>query len=248
VASTWAVSARGGFEPLPPGLRAWLGRALQLDARNAFESAIEAQVELDKVLGEGDYLASSASLESFLTRYHAAGAASEAPAAAPKPAAPPRLAAPAKPALASTPAFSLRPTPTPTAAWEPTSLEVLAHPPAPRTQSSPMATARPAEIELQPLADSVTVRTPPRGIPTARLYKPAPFDPTPAETSSSIELFAEEATTERRWPKLVADRGDTHRTRRHWQCGDQGAISARRRRARPARSSSPPIPRSAGHG
>ena len=83
VASTWAVSARGGFEPLPPGLRAWLGRALQLDARTAFESAIDAQVELDKVLGEGDYLASSASLESFLTRYHAAGAASEAPAAPP---------------------------------------------------------------------------------------------------------------------------------------------------------------------
>ncbi len=207
VASTWAVSARGGFEPLPPGLRAWLGRALQLDARNAFESAIEAQVELDKVLGEGDYLASSASLESFLTRYHAAGAASEAPAAPPKPAAPPRLAAPVKPAMASTPAFSIRPTPTPTAAWEPTSLEILAHPPAPRTQSSPMATARPnslSEFELQPLADSVTVRTPPRGIPTARLYRPAPIEPTPVEASSSIELFAEEATTERRWPKLVA--------------------------------------------
>jgi hypothetical protein len=39
VASTWAISARGGFEPLPPGLRGWVGRALQLDARTAFASA-----------------------------------------------------------------------------------------------------------------------------------------------------------------------------------------------------------------
>lgn len=199
VASTWAVSARGGFEPLPPGLRAWLGRALQLDARNAFESAIDAQVELDKVLGEGDYLASPSSLESFLTRYHAAGAASEAPAA------PPRLAAPVRPAITSLPAVSVRPTPA--GAWEPTSLEILAHPPAPRTQSPPLEWAQPtlpAEIELQPLADSVTVRTPPRGIPTARLHKPALVEPAPVEASLSIDLFAEEPTTSRRWPKLAA--------------------------------------------
>jgi len=199
VASTWAVSARGGFEPLPPGLRAWLGRALQLDARNAFESAIDAQVELDKVLGEGDYLASPANLESFLTRYHAAGAASAAPAA------PPRLAAPVRSATPSTPAVSVRPTPA--AAWEQTSLEILAHPPAPRTQSPPTALAQPkpsAEIELQPLADSVTVRTPPRGIPTDRLHKQAPVEYEPVEASPSIDLFAEETTTHRRWPKLVA--------------------------------------------
>ena len=72
VASTWAVSPRGGFEPLPPGLRGWLGRALQLDARNALGSAIEARAELDKVLGDSDYIASPASLEAFLTKYHAA--------------------------------------------------------------------------------------------------------------------------------------------------------------------------------
>jgi hypothetical protein len=72
VASTWAVSARGGFEPLPPGLRGWLGRALQLDSRSAFASAVEASVELDKVIGDGDYMASPASLEAFLAKYHAA--------------------------------------------------------------------------------------------------------------------------------------------------------------------------------
>ena len=84
VSSAWAVSARGGLEPLPAGLRAWMMCALQLDARNSFESAIDAQDELERVLGESDYLAAPATLESFLERYRAAaawpnGAADEAP-------------------------------------------------------------------------------------------------------------------------------------------------------------------------
>jgi serine/threonine protein kinase len=70
VASAWALSSRGGYEPLPAGLRGWLGRALQLDARNAFASALEARTELDKVLGDSDYLALPGSLEAFLGRYH----------------------------------------------------------------------------------------------------------------------------------------------------------------------------------
>ena len=48
--------------------------ALQLDARNSFESAIDAQEELERVLGESDYLAAPATLESFLERYRAAAA------------------------------------------------------------------------------------------------------------------------------------------------------------------------------
>jgi PEGA domain len=72
VASTWAVSPSGGFEPLPPGLRGWLGRALQLDARTAFPSAIEARAELDKVLGDGEYAASPESFRAFLARYNGA--------------------------------------------------------------------------------------------------------------------------------------------------------------------------------
>lgn len=72
LASTWAISARGGFEPLPPGLRGWLGRMLQLDATARFESASDARAELDRVLGEGaDRIASSTSLEAFLGRYQA---------------------------------------------------------------------------------------------------------------------------------------------------------------------------------
>ncbi len=72
VSSAWAVSTRGGLEPLPAGLRAWLMCALQLDARHSFSSAIDAQEELERVLGESDYLAAPATLESFLERYRAA--------------------------------------------------------------------------------------------------------------------------------------------------------------------------------
>jgi len=82
VSSAWAVSARGGLEPLPAGLRAWLMCALQLDARHSFSSAIDAQEELERVLGESDYFAAPATLESFLERYRAA-TAPVAPVAAP---------------------------------------------------------------------------------------------------------------------------------------------------------------------
>ena len=83
LASAWAVSAKGGFEPLPPGLRTWIGRALQLDVRTGFGSAIEARAELDKVLADvGDYIASPANLDAFLARYHGADTATARAAAA----------------------------------------------------------------------------------------------------------------------------------------------------------------------
>jgi len=69
VASAWAVSARGGLEPLPAGLRAWLTSALQFDPRHAFRSAVDAQADLERVLGESDYLAAPAALETFLATY-----------------------------------------------------------------------------------------------------------------------------------------------------------------------------------
>jgi serine/threonine protein kinase len=50
VASAKAISPKGGQEPLPAGLRNWLGRALQLDARHSFASAPEARAELEKAV------------------------------------------------------------------------------------------------------------------------------------------------------------------------------------------------------
>jgi hypothetical protein len=113
VASAWAISARGGLEPLPAGLRAWLGRALQLDLRNSFASARDARAELDKVLGDSDYMAAPDAVESFLEQYHAAVDPPPAPAlvqpvrkvpeepvataSKPAPAAPTRVPAPPAP-------------------------------------------------------------------------------------------------------------------------------------------------------
>ena len=99
VASTWAVSASGGFEPLPPGLRGWLGRALQLDARTAFPSAIEARAELERILGDGESASSPERFRAFLARYQ--GAEQSAPASRPATRSPLTLRPPAHLAVPS---------------------------------------------------------------------------------------------------------------------------------------------------
>jgi hypothetical protein len=107
-AGTWALSATGGIEPLPAALREWLMRAIQLDPRNPFPSALEAWADLDRVLHYSDPIAEIAALKTFLTRYQARVAADGAkigPAAAPP--APVRQAGAAAPS-APAPAASVR--------------------------------------------------------------------------------------------------------------------------------------------
>ena len=106
---TWALSATGAIEPLPAALRDWLMRAIQLDPRNPFPSALEAWAELDRVLHYSDPIGEVAALKSFLTRYHARVAADSTKTAEPAPA-----AAPA-PAMRLTPVPSATPVPTPAA-------------------------------------------------------------------------------------------------------------------------------------
>ncbi len=74
VSSVWAVSPRGGFEPLPHGLRGWLAQSLQLDPQRAFATPRDARAELDAVLGDGELVSSPASLDAFLARYRASEA------------------------------------------------------------------------------------------------------------------------------------------------------------------------------
>ena len=62
LAAAWAISARGGLEPLPQGLRAWLSRALQLDPRHSFATVADARTELDKVLAGEDEASYAAEL------------------------------------------------------------------------------------------------------------------------------------------------------------------------------------------
>jgi serine/threonine protein kinase len=60
-----------GSDPLPAALRTWLRRALHIEPRAAFASAIDAQAELDRVLDTQD-TAGRLALRSFLSRYAAA--------------------------------------------------------------------------------------------------------------------------------------------------------------------------------
>jgi hypothetical protein len=134
VGSAWAIGSNGDLEPLKPGLRAWLTRALQLDLRNAFASVAEAGEELDRVLAsDSDSAAETASLQNFLSRFEATttprsytSAPAQAPAAAVAPsssaapsasAAPAHLAHPAPgPVAVPSPAVRLVPPPSASAA------------------------------------------------------------------------------------------------------------------------------------
>ena len=71
VASASARTASGADEPLPPALREWLCRALQLDARNSFRSVADAQGAFDQLLsGNVKHNADPDSLETFMQGYH----------------------------------------------------------------------------------------------------------------------------------------------------------------------------------
>jgi serine/threonine protein kinase len=171
---TWSLSANGAMEPLPPPLREWLSRALQLDPRNPFPSALEAWAELDRVLHYSDPLGEVAALEGFLRRYHAivgsdpvrspmAGASSTSP----RPASVPR---PAPMVAASAPA----PEPPPTAQ------PPIAEPP------RPVAAVPPPPSGLEAFSSSL------RPAPTLTPDPPqAAVTPTPEPEEEDQEFFPE---------------------------------------------------------
>jgi hypothetical protein len=117
VAAAWA---RPHEHPAPgPRLRSWLARALQLDARHSFTSAIEANGELDKAIIESGYILAPSDLEAFLALCQEAEtapkpAATVGPKPVPKPApasvtAPPPAAAAASKPVAPAPAPAPQP-------------------------------------------------------------------------------------------------------------------------------------------
>ncbi|MBI4486603.1 MAG: PEGA domain-containing protein, partial [Acidobacteria bacterium] len=156
VASTWAISARGGLEPLPAGLRAWLTRALQLDSKNWFRSAVEAQDDLERVLGESDYLVAPATLEAFLAQYHAS-LEPPVPAAVPDP---PRASRQPVPAAAAPVVQVAAPSSAAVQATAP--LPAYVATPVPAHAEQPSAPAPPAR---QPMRKELTV-------PPATEYSP----------------------------------------------------------------------------
>jgi hypothetical protein len=83
VSAAWASAERVGGEPLPIGFRAWMSRALQIDPRASFASAIEALSELDKICSDIDEVTGSLSLETFLVQYQEVSAGVTKPAPSP---------------------------------------------------------------------------------------------------------------------------------------------------------------------
>jgi hypothetical protein len=138
--SALALSSAGAIEPLPLPLRVWLQRALQIDSRTPFSSALEAWAELDRVLHYSDPIAELEALKTFLARYQstagAEGAVSEpSPARTPAhaPATPRAATPPSKPTIAPSPAVST-PAPMPMSTHQPSS-------PAPKPAPAPQAAA-----------------------------------------------------------------------------------------------------------
>lgn len=112
--------ARGGpvteDQPLPDALHNWIARALQLDARQGFQSATEAQIALEDALADVDeFVAAPVALETFLSRYIGV-----------------MLDPPLPQAPASAP-------PPPIAIVAPVAVAAVAPPPAPPAPLSPMA-------------------------------------------------------------------------------------------------------------
>jgi serine/threonine protein kinase len=158
VSSAWAMSARGGLEPLPAGLRAWLACALQLDPKNSFESAVQAQEELERVLGESDYLAAPATLEEFLAHYRATA----------EPVMPVVVAPPVTPVLVAPSAPSPSPVPVPVSTPEPARVPVVSQVPprAPIRVPDPTPVAPPSASVPPPVAH-VTQPVAPMATPVA---------------------------------------------------------------------------------
>lgn len=69
LASAWAMMPTGNFEPVPPELRQWLARTLQLDVGRSFASADEASRELEHVCTTIAFTGSARHVEAFLERY-----------------------------------------------------------------------------------------------------------------------------------------------------------------------------------
>ena len=166
VAAAWA---RPHEHPAPgPRLRSWLARALQLDARHSFTSAIEANSELDKAIIESGYILAPSDLEAFLALCQEAETA-------PKPAATVGPKAVPKPAPASAPA------PATTAAPTPAASKPVAPAPAPAPQPV-------AKVVTPPPAKPAKAKEAALKIEVPKLVKPKPVEaPSPESEFKAIE-------------------------------------------------------------
>ena len=192
LASATENSSYGKREPISDPLRRWLARALQLDPRGSFESALEAQLALDNVLSdESGYIAAPIALETFLVRYEECASA-EPPADPDRESAelPPEAVPPAKPLAAETAAASQP---------DPPATRASARPPAPR-ESATAKGAAPGHGGAPPPAPPAETRSAPYVPRPRRRSAPLPQPPAPiqpvAPPSPMLESSEESAASD----------------------------------------------------
>lgn len=169
--SARARSAGGEEQALPESLQQWIARALQLELRQGFMSATDAQIGLEEALADDTgFVAAPVALETFLSRYIAALLEpAPAPGVAPSPAMTFVSAAPAPSA----------PVPQPTPATAAPRAEVVA-PIAPAPRPEPIAVVEaPKPIAAPPKAvveqlKPVEPPTPVQPVPMAVTATPRP--------------------------------------------------------------------------
>jgi len=157
-----AHSVGAADQPLPQPLHNWIARALQLDPRQGFVSATEAQVALEDALAEdSDFVAAPVALETFLSRYIAVMLEPVTPTAVAPP--PPVVVTPAPvAALPPAPVAPVLPNPLP-----PVSVAA----PAPALPPIVMAPPVPAPVAPTPIAEVKA----PEPVAAPPVFTPAPY-------------------------------------------------------------------------
>jgi serine/threonine protein kinase len=187
LATAVATNARGEKSALPSGIRSWLQRALQLDARSSFPSAIEARAEFERVLGDSGHEASPQSLDAFMKRYQANDTHAE-----------PQTASPVKPAAAPLTPPTAQMSPSGSAAAASTVLPVTI----PSVQATPPVVPRPsapaiASIPSAAAAQTAAVVEKKEWLSPAREPKPGASKPTPeVEKPTLSDALSDSHTTE----------------------------------------------------
>lgn len=176
VASATENSIGGGREPISDSLRRWLSRALQLDPRGSFESALEAQLALDDVLsGDAGYIAAPVALESFLAQYEESAA---------------RLAADAARSVQAEPAAAVKvPPPTPKLGIARVSADAPAVPSFRAVASDRSPILSPALSEPPPVVEAPVPPPPPPAQPPAASIEVEPQEEEPFDDEALRAQF-----------------------------------------------------------
>ena len=218
LAEARARAAGGEEQPLPEALHTWIARALQLDGRQGFSSATEAQIGLEDALTEDSgFVAAPVALETFLSRYIAAMlepvpvtppvAVKPVVAVAPAAAAPVSMPAPVPVTVPAAAPIAVAPAPAPVTIVPP-----FVPSPAPTVQPAHAVAAPPPSSAAAPAAPAAPVALAPSAplapAPSAPAAPSAP--PAPAGASAPAPRDITELLKDFDLPRLANDAREDH--------------------------------------